>query len=84
MNLSHVSLASSRRSRRNRHYVIPRLGLRFPRYPVKDMREWVSRAMREREQEKLEARREQLRKKIGARVPIEDDNQPFANGARNV
>lgn len=78
MNISHISLASStisRRSRRNRHYVVPRLGVRLPRYPLKDMREWMARTRRKREEEKLEARREELRKKIGVVVPIEDNNQ---------
>ena len=78
MNVSHVSLASSalsRRSRRNRHYVVPRLGVRLPRHPLKDMRDWMTRTRRQREEEKLEARRDELRKKIGVIVPVEDDNR---------
>lgn len=87
MNMSHVSLASSmlsRRSRRNRHYVVPGLQVRLPLYPLKDMRQWLSQARRQREEEKLEARRDQLRKKI-TRVPIADNDQTiFTVGNRNA
>ena len=86
MNVSHASLASSvlsRRSRRNRHYIVPRLGVRFRRSPLKDMRDWISRTRRQREEEKLEARREELRKKIGVLVPI-DDNSQHIGGKRAV
>lgn len=79
MNLSHVSLASSmlssRRSRRNRRHVIPGLGLRLPLLSLGDTQRWLSRIRRRREEEKLEARRGKLKQKIGAKVPINDDDR---------
>jgi len=48
------------------------------------MRQWLSQARRQREEEKLEARRDQLRKKI-TRVPIADNDQTiFTVGNRNA
>ncbi|KAL1958391.1 hypothetical protein VTO42DRAFT_4492 [Malbranchea cinnamomea] len=83
-NTSHVSLANSvfsRRSRRDRHYLVPGLGLL---YPLRNLREWLNQARRQREEEKLEARRNRLRKKIGARVLIEDNPAISAIEAKNV
>jgi hypothetical protein len=75
VNISHVSLAStilSQHSHRMHRLVIPGLRLELPFISLKKMQERIRRTRRQREEERLEARRENLRRQIGPRVPIDD------------
>jgi hypothetical protein len=75
VNISHVSLAStilSQHSHRIHRLVFPGLGLEFPFVSLKKIQERIRRTRRQREEERLEARREILRRQIGPRVPMDD------------
>ncbi|KAK2744620.1 hypothetical protein FQN57_004225 [Myotisia sp. PD_48] len=76
LNLSHASLVSntsriSRSSRRGKRTVIPFLGLSSPLGLWRDLGEWVSQTRQQRELERVEARRDRLRKSIGGRILVD-------------
>ncbi|OJD15086.1 hypothetical protein AJ78_04633 [Emergomyces pasteurianus Ep9510] len=55
-------------ARRNHNYTLPRRVLRIPIRSLRELQEWVIQIRRQREQYKLEERRDKLRKSIGRRV----------------
>ncbi|OAX82253.1 hypothetical protein ACJ72_03401 [Emergomyces africanus] len=57
-----------RPARRNRNYALPRRMLRVPIRSIRELQEWIIQIRRQREQDKLEERRDKLRKSIGRRV----------------
>ncbi|KKZ61152.1 hypothetical protein EMCG_04253 [[Emmonsia] crescens] len=57
-----------RPARRSRNYTLPRMVLQVPIRSLHELQEWIIQIRRQREQDKLEERRDKLRKSIGGRV----------------
>ncbi|PGG95111.1 hypothetical protein AJ79_10253 [Helicocarpus griseus UAMH5409] len=58
-----------RRARQHRHYMVPTMGfLQVPIRSLRELQEWLAQIRRQREQDKLEERRDKIRKSIRGRV----------------
>ncbi|KAL2363692.1 hypothetical protein RJZ56_003399 [Blastomyces dermatitidis] len=57
-----------RPARRNRNFALPRMVLQGPIQSLRELQQWITHIRRQREQDKLEERRDKLRKSIGGRV----------------
>ncbi|OJD22278.1 hypothetical protein ACJ73_06373 [Blastomyces percursus] len=57
-----------RPARRNHNFTLPGMVLKGPIRSLRELQQWIIEIRRQREQDKLEERRDKLRKSIGARV----------------